>query len=269
MKMIAGAASLACLKRSRTREAPMPTIASTNSDALIGEERRLGLPRHRAGEQRLARARATGEQHAARDPPAEPLVLLRVAQEVDDLGELGLGLVDAGDVLERDLLLPALDAPRARAAEVAQRAHRPARRRRGGPGTRTARSSRITGPEAEDQAGEEAAALVDRLGLDDHALVLEQLVEVVAGEGERRDLRVEVLRGLRVLVRELLLEDPVDGLPLRRDALDVARPHLLEERRAVGDPHRLGAAGREDRDEEVVRRQQAEDRGTATASAGA
>ncbi len=35
MKMIAGAASLACLKRSRTREAPMPTIASTNSDALM------------------------------------------------------------------------------------------------------------------------------------------------------------------------------------------------------------------------------------------
>ena len=35
MKMIAGAASLACLNRSRTREAPMPTIASTNSDALI------------------------------------------------------------------------------------------------------------------------------------------------------------------------------------------------------------------------------------------
>ena len=35
MKMIAGAASLACLKRSRTRDAPMPTIASTNSDALM------------------------------------------------------------------------------------------------------------------------------------------------------------------------------------------------------------------------------------------
>ena len=33
MKMIAGCASLACLNRSRTRLAPMPTIASTNSDA--------------------------------------------------------------------------------------------------------------------------------------------------------------------------------------------------------------------------------------------
>ena len=35
MKMIAGAASLACWKRSRTREAPTPTIASMNSDAEI------------------------------------------------------------------------------------------------------------------------------------------------------------------------------------------------------------------------------------------
>ena len=33
MKTIAGAASFACLKRSRTREAPTPTIASTNSEA--------------------------------------------------------------------------------------------------------------------------------------------------------------------------------------------------------------------------------------------
>ena len=35
MKMIAGEDSLAVLNRSRTREAPMPTIASTNSDAEI------------------------------------------------------------------------------------------------------------------------------------------------------------------------------------------------------------------------------------------
>ena len=35
MKTIAGAASFACVKRSRTRDAPMPTIASTNSEAAI------------------------------------------------------------------------------------------------------------------------------------------------------------------------------------------------------------------------------------------
>ena len=41
MKMIAGAASFACLKRSRTREAPTPTIISTNSDAEIEKN---GMP---------------------------------------------------------------------------------------------------------------------------------------------------------------------------------------------------------------------------------
>ncbi len=35
MKTIPGPDSFACLKRSRTREAPTPTIASTNSDAEI------------------------------------------------------------------------------------------------------------------------------------------------------------------------------------------------------------------------------------------
>ncbi len=35
MKMIAGAACLACANRSRTREAPTPTIISTNSEADI------------------------------------------------------------------------------------------------------------------------------------------------------------------------------------------------------------------------------------------
>ncbi len=34
MKMIAGCCALACAKRSRTREAPTPTIISTNSLAL-------------------------------------------------------------------------------------------------------------------------------------------------------------------------------------------------------------------------------------------
>ncbi len=35
MNTIAGAASFACLKRSRTRDAPTPTIGSTNSEAAI------------------------------------------------------------------------------------------------------------------------------------------------------------------------------------------------------------------------------------------
>ena len=67
-----------------------------------GEERHVGLAGDGAGEQRLAGAGRADQQHAARDAAAEALELLRVAQELDDLLEVFLGLVDAGDVLEGD-----------------------------------------------------------------------------------------------------------------------------------------------------------------------
>ena len=44
MNTIAGAASSACLKRSRTREAPTPTIASMNSDADAEKNGTLASP---------------------------------------------------------------------------------------------------------------------------------------------------------------------------------------------------------------------------------
>ena len=71
MKMIAGEASLAVLKRSRTREAPMPTIASTNSDAEIEKNGTPASPGDGLGQQRLAGAGLAREQDAARDPAAE------------------------------------------------------------------------------------------------------------------------------------------------------------------------------------------------------
>ena len=67
-----------------------------------GEERHVGLAGDGAREQRLAGAGRADQQHAARDAAAEPLELLRVAQELDDLLQVLLGLVDAGDVLEGD-----------------------------------------------------------------------------------------------------------------------------------------------------------------------
>ena len=67
-----------------------------------GEERHVGLAGDGAGQQRLAGARRADQQHALRDLAAEALELLRVLQELDDLLELLLGLVDAGDVLEGD-----------------------------------------------------------------------------------------------------------------------------------------------------------------------
>jgi hypothetical protein len=44
MNTIAGADSFACTNRSRTREAPTPTIASTNSDAAIEKNGTLASP---------------------------------------------------------------------------------------------------------------------------------------------------------------------------------------------------------------------------------
>ena len=40
------------------------------------------------------------KQHALGDAPAQALKLLRIAQEVDNLFQLFLGLIDAGDILE-------------------------------------------------------------------------------------------------------------------------------------------------------------------------
>ena len=67
-----------------------------------GEERHVGFARDRARDQRLAGAGRADQQHAARDAPAEPLEFARIAQEFDDLLQVLLGLVDAGDVLEGD-----------------------------------------------------------------------------------------------------------------------------------------------------------------------
>ena len=51
-------------------------------------------------------------------PAAEPLVALRGFQEVDDLGQLRLGLVDPGDVIESDPDLLRIDPPCLAASEV-------------------------------------------------------------------------------------------------------------------------------------------------------
>src|SRR4029079_3387976 len=72
------------------------------------EEGDVRLTSDGAGEQRLPTPGWSEQQHALGDAPAEPLVLLRVAQELDDLEELFLGLIDAGDVGEGRLHLLAV-----------------------------------------------------------------------------------------------------------------------------------------------------------------
>ena len=71
--------------------------------ARDAEERDVSLTGDGPGEERLARAGRADQQDAARQPGAEALVAVGRLQEVDDFGELGLGLVLAGHVGEGDL----------------------------------------------------------------------------------------------------------------------------------------------------------------------
>ncbi len=123
--------------------------ADDRLDELRGgdrEERRVRLPGDGAREQRLAGAGGAREQHAVGHAPAQAPVALGIAQEVDDLRELGLGLVDAGDVVEGHADRLRVHAPRLRAPEVAQRAHRPRRlSRRAARAARTGRRSAASG----------------------------------------------------------------------------------------------------------------------------
>ena len=162
MNRIAGAASLAFLNVSRTRAAPTPTTASTNSEA---EDEKNGTPASPATARASSVLPVPGwpvEQHAARDPPAERLVALRVLEEVDDLGELLLGLLDPGDVVEGDLRAGGLEAAGARAAEAADRA-RPAAAAHDVEEQQHEQDHRA---EAEQDRREQAAAQRDRRGVD-------------------------------------------------------------------------------------------------------
>ena len=69
------------------------------------EERHVRLARDRPGQEGLARAGRADEEDALGDLPAEPLELLGILEELDDLLELDLRFLDARDVLEGHLLL--------------------------------------------------------------------------------------------------------------------------------------------------------------------
>ena len=105
MKMIAGAACLACSNRSRTRLAPTPTTISMNSDADIEKNGTPASP---------ATARASSVLPVPGSPVSStPLgivapsrrIPVRLTEELDDLGQLLLDLVDPGHVGERRALL--------------------------------------------------------------------------------------------------------------------------------------------------------------------
>src|SRR5438093_9649443 len=87
-------------------------------------------------------------------------------------------------------------------------------------------------PEPEQQVLPPRASRVQRLGVHDHALLLEQLRQSVV-VCERRDLGTKPRRRLASRVPLLLRKSALNRRPLGRDLLHVPRRHLFEEERAV------------------------------------
>ena len=85
--------------------------------AADAEEGHARLAGDGLAQQRLAGAGRADQQHALGDARAHRHELVRVLEELDDLVQLLLGLVDTGDVDERDRGLVAGEQPRAAAAE--------------------------------------------------------------------------------------------------------------------------------------------------------
>ena len=92
------------------------------------EEGHPGFARHRLGQQGFARPGGPDEQHPLGDRAAQPAIVLRALEEIDDFHELGTRLVHAGHLVEghaRGLLHVDLRLTLADAHEPAGRAHAP------------------------------------------------------------------------------------------------------------------------------------------------
>ena len=186
MKMIAGAFSRACLKRSRTRLAPTPTNNSTNSEAL---KEKNGTPASPA----TARARSVLPVPGAptkSTPFGRPKagVLLGVHEEVHDLDQLVLGLLDAGDVLEGDLrVLLLVVAPGAAPADAREGAAHAAALLLSAPiEPDVAPDQEQRRTEGEEERLPKATAFLYRLGADLDAVVDQEFLEPGSTKTEAR-----------------------------------------------------------------------------------
>ncbi len=73
--------------------------------AADGEERHLGLPRDRFGQQGFTSTRRAHQQNAFRNPGTQVEVVFGVLEEIDDFLELVLLLISARDIREGNLVL--------------------------------------------------------------------------------------------------------------------------------------------------------------------
>jgi hypothetical protein len=179
------------------------------------EERHLRLAGDRLREQRLAGARRADHQHAARNATAELLELRRVAQELDELGDLFLRLVAAGDVGEGHRVVRLVEHPRLALAEAERAAPAPALHL---PHEEDPHADQKQHREPRDEDLREEALLLFRLGLD-----LDAVLDEVA---DHPDV-ARAVGDVALLVR---------GHPLDRAALDACRFDLARLRRV----HELG-----------------------------
>ena len=247
MNTMQGAFFLACSNMSRTRRGAHAHEHLDEVGARDGEERHVGFAGDGARQQRLTGARGADQQAALGDLAAQPLELLRVLQEVDDLLELGLGLVDAGDVLEGDAAVLLGQQARPRLAE----AHGAA-----GAALHLAQEEDVDADQHQDRqpAHEDRAevdALLGRTGVD--------AVDVL--DQHRHELLVD--RGAGHIGRELLhavarlAEGAGDGVALDTDVLDLA---LLDGAHEVRIRNRVARRpGRSALEDAVEQRQQQHD----------
>src|SRR5205814_6921972 len=94
MNMMDGAASRACLNRSRTRLAPTPTIISTNSLAPMLKNGTLASPATARASSVLPVPGAPMSSTPLGTTPPKARVLRRVFEKIDHLDEFRFGLFD-------------------------------------------------------------------------------------------------------------------------------------------------------------------------------
>ena len=157
------------------------------------KERHLGFARDGLGEQRLAGARLAHHEDAARNAAAQALELAWVAQEFDQLLDVLLGLIHPGHVGEGGLDLILGEQPRLALAER----HRPAAPTGAAlhlPHEEQEHADDDEDGEAGDQQLRPEALLFRLLALNDHAVVVEVVQELLVMEVRADD--AEVFPGL-------------------------------------------------------------------------
>src|SRR5690242_18002367 len=117
-KDVAGRVLLALLEQ-------VPHAAGADADEHLyevragdGKEGHLGVAGHSARQESFAGSGRADEQNALGNAPAQLLEFLRLAQELDDFAQLFFGLIYAGNIFERNLLLLHAQQPGAALAEA-------------------------------------------------------------------------------------------------------------------------------------------------------